>query len=372
VTSPKAKRQEFREAFGAAIRKRWADTARPGGFVETGWLWQQTPERTHARTFFLARTFVCGVGVALFWGMPWVVLALLLAHFGPFLFQLIRMAVSQSFGSNVMMPTLMLGLWLASLAKPALQLLLGGGGLALLVWAEDWPGRLLGVALIYLCVLDLEVNRWLQVRQRINPDLVRGFSRGPLNDAIVATALQVPNPALLDIACGDGSTFLARVAPKILKVGGRATGVDANPNGIAAGRKATPDLDLHVGDAQDLPFDDNSFDVVTSFGGVNNPSMGSAALAEMFRVCKPGGTVFLLDEQLSRGASWFERQYFYRVIASIRSNSWMLDDAPINYLPPEAVNLRVVQAGSSYYILKAEKVSATASTGATQDSAARA
>ena len=91
---------------------------------------------------------------------------------------------------------------------------------------------------------------------------------------------------LLDIACGAGlSIELARAR------GARCAGIDAAPRLVAVAKDRNPDSDVRVGDMHALPWDDGSFDVVTSFRGVwgTTPS----ALAEIYRVLAPGGRVGL-------------------------------------------------------------------------------
>jgi SAM-dependent methyltransferase len=91
---------------------------------------------------------------------------------------------------------------------------------------------------------------------------------------------------LLDIACGAGlSIELARAR------GALCAGIDAAPRLIAIARDRNPDSDLRVGDMHALPWQDASFDVVTSFRGVWGTT--PAALAEIHRVLAPGGRIGL-------------------------------------------------------------------------------
>jgi SAM-dependent methyltransferase/alkylhydroperoxidase family enzyme len=87
---------------------------------------------------------------------------------------------------------------------------------------------------------------------------------------------------LLDVACGSGLALeLAAVR------GARCAGIDASPRLLAVAKDRNPDADLRVGDMNVLPWDDNSFDVVTSFRGIWGTT--PTAVAEMFRVLTPGG-----------------------------------------------------------------------------------
>jgi SAM-dependent methyltransferase len=91
---------------------------------------------------------------------------------------------------------------------------------------------------------------------------------------------------LLDVACGAGLALeLARVR------GADCAGIDASPRLVAVARDRNPDSDIRVGDMNALPWDDASFDVVTSFRGVWGTT--PAAVGEIHRVLVPGGRVGL-------------------------------------------------------------------------------
>jgi uncharacterized peroxidase-related enzyme len=91
---------------------------------------------------------------------------------------------------------------------------------------------------------------------------------------------------LLDVACGAGlAVELAGLR------GARCAGIDASPRLIAVARDRNPDADLRVGDMHALPWDDDAFDIVTSFRGIWGTTPG--AIAEVHRVLVPGGRVGL-------------------------------------------------------------------------------
>jgi len=70
---------------------------------------------------------------------------------------------------------------------------------------------------------------------------------------------------------------------------------DFSPGMIAEGRKRHPGLEFIQGDAQQLPFGDNEFDAVTISFGLRNINDPKAALAEMYRVLKPGGRLVICE-----------------------------------------------------------------------------
>lgn len=93
---------------------------------------------------------------------------------------------------------------------------------------------------------------------------------------------------LLDVACGTGSGAI----PAAL-AGAKVTGLDITPRLLDIAREraaeAGAEIEFVEGDAQDLPFEDASFDAVISiFGSMFAPDHAKAA-AELARVLKPGG-----------------------------------------------------------------------------------
>lgn len=98
----------------------------------------------------------------------------------------------------------------------------------------------------------------------------------------------------LDCGCGTGNNL------QLLRAYGRAVGIDITFSGVkyAASRG---DLKVAQASATDLPFPERTFDLVTSFDVIYAlpDSMERAAVAEMFRVLKPGGHLLLNVAALS-------------------------------------------------------------------------
>lgn len=91
---------------------------------------------------------------------------------------------------------------------------------------------------------------------------------------------------VLDIACGSG--FAARLAADRRA---KVAGLDASDALLAIARCRTPEGDFRLGDMFALPFEDRTFDVVTSFNGIWKGCEG--AVKEARRVVRPGGLVGL-------------------------------------------------------------------------------
>jgi SAM-dependent methyltransferase len=93
---------------------------------------------------------------------------------------------------------------------------------------------------------------------------------------------------VLDIGCGVG-TFLRLVAER----GSEPHGIDASEALIAFARTRLPDADLRVGEMEDLPWEDDTFDLVTGFNSFFFANDMVAALREAGRVSKPGAPVVI-------------------------------------------------------------------------------
>jgi ubiquinone/menaquinone biosynthesis C-methylase UbiE len=90
---------------------------------------------------------------------------------------------------------------------------------------------------------------------------------------------------VLDVACGTayGSTILAQ------RGAAQVVGIDISVEAVASNGERPARLALANGDACNLPFDDNSFEVVVSFETIEHLSSPEHLLMEISRVLKPGG-----------------------------------------------------------------------------------
>ncbi len=106
-----------------------------------------------------------------------------------------------------------------------------------------------------------------------------------------------PNKAYLDVAGGTGDIAL-RIANKI-KSGQAITILDLTHNMLVEGLKRTDaynqDIRRICGDAENLPFEDNSFDYYTISYGIRNVTHIDKALREAYRVLKSGGKFMCLE-----------------------------------------------------------------------------
>ena len=96
---------------------------------------------------------------------------------------------------------------------------------------------------------------------------------------------------LLDVGCGNAWSAYA-----FAKRGFRVVGVDLNPDAFEP--PAHPDLLLREGSVLSLPFPDASFDLVAGYQMLEHVPAPEAALREMLRVVRPGGTVSVVSPNL--------------------------------------------------------------------------
>lgn len=114
-------------------------------------------------------------------------------------------------------------------------------------------------------------------------------------DLLLELARPEQNDTVLDVACGPGL-----VACAFARHAGRVTGIDITPAMVEQARKRQQEqgldnLDWLVGDALPLPWSDNSFSLVITRYSFHHFPEPRQVLAEMIRVCRPGGRVLVAD-----------------------------------------------------------------------------
>ena len=147
-----------------------------------------------------------------------------------------------------------------------------------------------------------EVFRSVARRYDLMNDLMSGGLHRAWKDALV-TAINPPRGerafTLIDVAGGTGDIAFRTVAAG--GAGTRATVCDINPDMLAVGRERAVErgLDAAVafveGNAEALPFPDKSFDAYAIAFGIRNVPRIEAALAEAYRVLRPGGRFLCLE-----------------------------------------------------------------------------
>jgi len=144
----------------------------------------------------------------------------------------------------------------------------------------------------------------------------------PAAQALAEAAGAGPGQRVLDVGAGDGNLALA-----LLRRGAAVVAADLSPAMVQRGRVRTGNVggeaEWHEADVEDLPFADGAFDsVLSSFGAIWAPQPGRM-VAELTRVCRPGGQIGM--------AAWTPYGFMGRVIALARGVTGGPRDLP----PPE-------------------------------------
>jgi demethylmenaquinone methyltransferase/2-methoxy-6-polyprenyl-1,4-benzoquinol methylase len=102
---------------------------------------------------------------------------------------------------------------------------------------------------------------------------------------------------ILDIATGTGdlALMMAKLNPK------KIVGLDISAGMLEVGKQKiakanlSDKIEMIVGDSENIPFDDNTFDAITVSFGVRNFENLDKGLTEIYRVLKPGGKFVVLE-----------------------------------------------------------------------------
>jgi ubiquinone/menaquinone biosynthesis C-methylase UbiE len=142
-----------------------------------------------------------------------------------------------------------------------------------------WDSAPLGVGVVRG---EVGSKEWFQEFDRIKTN----FGLLGVLDAFAPASLR--GQRVLDVGCGPG--FWAR---HLTRLGVDYVGIDISPRSVALARRS---LELHglrgrieVGNAEALPFDDESFDAVISEGVIHHTPDTRACIDEIHRVLRPGG-----------------------------------------------------------------------------------
>jgi len=117
---------------------------------------------------------------------------------------------------------------------------------------------------------------WFAGRRRIIESFLREICR----------KLETTSPHILDIGCGTGANL------EMLSQFGEAEGVDVSAEALAFCQERGL-KNVRQGQAEALPYEDSSFDIVTGLDVVEHLDDDVAGLKEMYRVLRPGGYALL-------------------------------------------------------------------------------
>ena len=125
------------------------------------------------------------------------------------------------------------------------------------------------------------------------------FGQDPRWRQYLVSRVQVPPGAkVLDVATGTGAVAAELLRRHVCRV----VGVDQSPEMLAEARRRLGNrVEFHEGRAEDLPFDDASFDALTFTYLLRYVDDPGATMRELARVVRPGGTIAMLEFAVPRG-----------------------------------------------------------------------
>jgi ubiquinone/menaquinone biosynthesis C-methylase UbiE len=138
---------------------------------------------------------------------------------------------------------------------------------------------------------DLQAVTQIQQQVWSQGDFAKiGTRQQVVAEHLCQTVAVLPDERVLDVACGAGNTAIAAA-----RRFATAVGLDYVPELLERARQRAAaegvEVEFVEGDAQELPFEDASFDVVMStFGAMFAPDQRKTA-SELLRVCTPGGRI---------------------------------------------------------------------------------
>jgi ubiquinone/menaquinone biosynthesis C-methylase UbiE len=140
--------------------------------------------------------------------------------------------------------------------------------------------------------VDLEAVKQIQQKVWSEGDFSMVGDRISIVGEELAEAMEIiPGDRVLDVACGSGNTTI----PAARRAWGNTVGLDYVPELLERARERAAcervEIEFVEGDAENLPFEDASFDVVLSSFGVMFAPDHQKAADELLRVCKPGGRI---------------------------------------------------------------------------------
>lgn len=121
--------------------------------------------------------------------------------------------------------------------------------------------------------------------------------------------LQKPE-TILDVATGTGDLAIAEAALHAKKI----VGIDISEKMLDAGKSKIckyPNIEFHLGDGENIPFPDDSFDAVSVSFGVRNFENVPKGLLEMRRVLNENGKIYILEFSKPRNELFKKLYYFY-------------------------------------------------------------
>ena len=181
---------------------------------------------------------------------------------------------------------------------------------------------------LYPIFYELEETHWWYVGRR---KIIVSFVRE------ICATITDRRPRILDVGCGTGANL------KMLSEFGDAAGVDISPDAIEFCRERGLS-DVKLGAAESLPYEAETFDLVTALDVVEHLDDDVGGLREMRRVLRPGGRVLLfvptfmwlwgVQDEVSHHRRRYRLSELRRVVAEAGFEVERTTYANITFLPP--------------------------------------
>ena len=133
----------------------------------------------------------------------------------------------------------------------------------------------------------------------------------------------------------NGEAYLSDLSPKMLQLAKQRL----NPEGVT--------VNYFIANGTYLPFEDNTFDAVFHFGGINTFAERKEAFEEFSRVAKVGARIVVGDESVP---AWLRNEPTYKTL--MKANPMFADEVPLQDLPKNIENFELHWIfGFGYYVL---------------------
>ncbi len=156
---------------------------------------------------------------------------------------------------------------------------------------------------------------------------------------VVAILKKLQPKSILDIATGTGDLAIHMIETGAEKI----VGLDISPGMLEVGKhkinhkNLTDTIEMIVGDSENLPFEENSFDAITVAFGVRNFETLEKGLAEIYRVLKPKGTFVVLETSVPTKTPFKQGYHFHcNYILPIIGRIFSKDRVAYSYLSESA------------------------------------
>lgn len=160
-----------------------------------------------------------------------------------------------------------------------------------------------------------------------------------------------PDTRILDLCCGSG-----QATAFLVKLSHHVTGLDASPTSLQRAKNNVPDATYIEAWAEDMPFEDNTFDVVHTSAALHEMEIEQRTkiIQEVNRVLKPGGIFTLVDfHPPTNPLFWPGLSLFFWLFETSTAWEWIKTDV-VGLLKENGfdVGRPVLYAGGSLQVVK--------------------